>query len=275
MSGEVFSQSSRSKKKKKVRTVQVEKKPTDENTTEPTVQGKARIDTKDGSMYLGDYLGETEDGHAIRIITGDTISFNKKEIRKAVTPNSATVFNRGKYHPTKGLFMHYSAGFNGGRSGGGFLADAGLGYRLNKDLEITSGVGFIGTSLDILPDGNPWGVYKTFFPAYVGVNYNLTHNSVRIFTSAKTGFSTSPIDTFNDLVWGGTDVKATGGVYFEPGIGLSFASKRFARLNLSLTQVWQRTSIEVNAIDRFDNLVTGKGKIWISRVGVRLTTTLF
>jgi len=275
MSGEVFSQSSKSKNKKKVRTVQVEENQPVENTTEPVNLGKARIDTKDGSMYLGDYLGETEDGHSIRIITGDTLSITTKEIRRAVTPNSAIVFNKGRYHPIKGLFMHYSIGTNGGQSGGGFITDAGLGYRLSQKIEIMSGLGFIGTTLDVVPGGDFWWSYNRFFPAYLGMNYNLTHGKVRIFTSAKAGYSISAGNNLNTLIWGGNEVSTSGGAYFEPAIGLSFASKRFGRVHLSLTQILQNTKVEVNATDSFDNLIYGQGKIWISRIGLRLTTTLF
>jgi len=273
MSGEVFSQSSRSKNTKKVRPVQVEEKPTNEITTiEPQVQGKARLDTKDGSMYLGEFISENDNSYSIQIINGDTITLEKNKVRKAKTPNSAIVFNKGKYHPISGAFIHYSFGSNAGNSGGGIITDIGLGYRMSKKLEIITGLGILGTTLNVIPGLNQWAEYKTFFPAYIGMNYNLTHNSVRIFTSAKAGFSSSPLDNFN---WGGSSITTSGGAYFEPGIGLSFASKRFGRLNLSMTQILQRTNLKVDGVDNFDNLVSGGGKIWISRIGFRITTTLF
>jgi len=266
MSGEVFSQSS----KKKVRPTKVE-----ENKIPKVDLGKARIDTKDGATYLGDYLGKTEDGHTIKIINGDTLNLSQNLIMRARTPENAIVFEKGRYFPTTGLFAHFSVGANGGFSGGGSLMDIGLGYRLSKRVELTAGVGIFGTFLFISRQINNWGEYKTFIPTYVGANYNLTQKRVRIFASAKAGYSSSQFDDFNEFTWGPTSFTTSGGAYFEPGVGLSFASKRLGRLNISITQILQHTKLDINAIDRFDNLVTGKGKIWISRLGFRVTTTLF
>lgn len=276
MSGEVFSQSSRSMKKKKVRTVQVEEKPNNETTTSISeTNGKARIDTKDGAMYLGEFINETDDTYTIKIITDDTLHINKEEVRRAKTPNNAIVFNRGKYHPTTGMFLHYSAGFNAGISGGGFIADVGLGYRLSKHWELSTGFGFIGTSVDLIPTVNSWGEYKTFFPGYLGAQYNITHGKVRLYASTKAGYSTAPLETFNEFIWGGRTTTMSGGVYLEPGLGLTFASKRVGRTSIAITQVLQRSHFTINTVDRFDNLVTGSGKVWLSRVGVRLTTNIF
>lgn len=269
MSGEVFSQSSRSKKSK-VRLVKVEEK-----ASEKTPLGKVRIDTKDGATYLGEYIEETDDKYKVKILSKDIITIDKAKVRRAKTPLNAIVLNQGKYHNTTGMFIHYSAGFNAGAQGGGFMGDIGLGYRLDKNWEIITGLGFMGTNVNVFPTQNFWGEYKTFFPTYAGVKYNLTHSGVRVFGSAKAGYSTSPSNALDGFFWGQNELDVTGGVYFEPGIGLSFATKRIGQTSITLSQVLQRSNFELNTTDRFDNLVTGTGKIWISRIGIKLTTTVF
>ena len=277
MSGEVFSQSSmRSKNKKKERVVQEEEKPT-ENIVQDYLDDldkvrNSRIDTKDGSMYLGDLISEDKTSYKLKIISDDIITINKSDVKKAKTPDNAIVLKKGRYHNTKGLFLHYSVGLNAGYEGSGFMADAGLGYRLSKNIELTSGLGFLGTQIRLFQTQRFWGEYKTFFPAYVGVKYNLTHNSVRAFASAKVGYSSSPID---NLIWNQNALDMSGGAYLEPGIGLSFASKRLGQSSISISQVIQYSNFTLNTIDRFDNLVTGTGKVWIKRIGIKLTTTIF
>ena len=278
MSGEVFSQqsSSRSKKNKKQRTVQVEEKPTEKNASiEQESLGMARIDTRDGATFLGEYLGESEEAYTVKIISDDIITIDKKNVKRAKTPENAIVLNKGKYHNTTGLFLHYSVGFNAGNYGGGFMADAGLGYRLSKNWEIMTGIGFMGTNINVFELQDSWGEYKTFFPAYLGAKYNLTHKNTRIFAATKLGYSSSPVDAFNDFIWGPNNLNVTGGVYFEPSIGLSFASKRIGQTSISITQIIQHSNFTLNSTDRFDNLVTGSGHIWIRRMGIKLTTSIF
>ena len=270
MSGEVFSQSS-SRSKKKERIVKAEELPTEEiNTTELISQGKARIDTKDGATYLGELVGESTESYTLKILSDDVITIEKKQVRRAKTPNNAIVLKQGRYHNTRGLYLHYSIGFNAGYNGGGFMSDAGLGYRLSKKLEIMTGIGFFGTNVNVLGLDNTWGSYKTFFPTYVGVKYNLTHNNTRIFATGKVGYSSAPFDFWND-----NQITLSGGAYLEPAIGLSFASKRFGQTSISVSQMLQRSDLMVDSRDSFENPVSGSGNIWLKRVGVKLTTTLF
>lgn len=277
MSGEVFSQSSLRSKKKKERPVQVEEKPAENNaSTALSETGKARIDTKDGATYLGDFIGESEEAYNIKIISDDTLSIAKSDIKRAKTPSNAIVLNQGKYHNTTGLFLHYSVGFNVGFNGGGFMADAGLGYRFTKNWELISGIGFMGTNVNVFEIQNSWGEYETFFPTYLGAKYNLTHKGARIFAATKVGYASSPLGgNLNGLIWGADELSVTGGAYFEPSIGLSFASKRIGQTSISISQIFQHSNFELNSVDRFNNLVTGSGNIWIRRLGIKLTTTVF
>ncbi len=269
MSGEVFSQSSRSKKSKE-RPVKVE-----ENANQEASLGKARIDTKDGATFLGDYIEETDESITIKIVSDDIITIDKSKVKRAKTPLNAIVLNQGKFHNTTGMFLHYSTGFNAGQQGGGFMGDIGLGYRFNKNWELITGIGFMGTNVNVFPTQNFFGEYKTFFPAYAGAKYNLTHGGVRVFGLAKAGFSSTSTIQSNPVFWRQDELSLSSGVYFEPGIGVSFASRRIGQTSITLSQIIQRSNFELNTTDRFANIVTGTGKIWISRIGIKLTTTVF
>jgi len=247
VSGEVFSQSSQ-RSKKIERRVQVEKKPTNKRgLSDKNGSHQARIETKEGSIYLGEFLDETDGAYTLKILSGDIITIEKRQVKRAKTPENAIVLKKGRYHSTKGTYIHYSVGFNSGIYGGGLISDLGLGYRLNKNWEVIPGIGFMGTTVNVFNVQNTWGQYKTF----------------------------SPLDAFNELFWGQNALSLSGGMYFEPSIGITFASKRIGQTSIALTQIFQQSDFTINSVDRFDNLVSGHGNLWIRRVGIKMTTTLF
>lgn len=284
VSGEVFSQKNNSlfsKKKTKERTSQsTTNKETKNRTSNDRItkdkkkhSTKARIDTKDGSMFIGEYMEENDDMISVKIVTDDIITFDKELVKNARTPLNSIVLNKGRFHRTKGLYLHYNVGFNGGQSGAGFMGDLGIGYRLNPSLEVQAGIGFMGTSVS-----NPflqWNTpYRTFYPLYAGAKYNITHGSCRIFATGKAGYSNVLNPDGNGWGWRNQTFEVSGGAYFEPGIGVAFAGKRAGRSEISLTQIFQYSDINFESRDDFNNLISGQGNMWIRRIGLRFTTTI-
>lgn len=277
VSGEVFSQSNKSlfsKKKGKERTSQSNTSETNTPRKGKQISNKARIDTEDGSMFLGQYIDETDQDISIKLLTDDIITINKEKVKNARTPFNSIVLNKGRYHRTKGLYLHYNLGLNLGQNAGGFMGDIGLGYRLNRSFELQTGIGFVGTAINH-PFRNFSSEYRTFFPIYVGGSFNITHGSCRVFTFARAGYSNVVNPDGLGFNWNGDTFEVSGGAYFEPGIGISFAGKRAGRTQISISQMYQYSDIEFSSLDQFDNLIYGKGQMWIRRVGVRLTTTIF
>jgi len=277
VSGEVFSQSNKSifsKKKGKERTSQSTTNEKDVPRNSKYISTKARIDTEDGSMFLGEYLDETENDISIKLLTDDVITINKDQIKKARSPLNSIVLNKGRFHRTKGLYLHYNLGINLGQNSGGFMGDIGLGYRLNHKFEIQTGIGFVGTAIN-----HPFTLwsseYRTFFPLYVGGQYNITHGSCRLFAFGRAGYSNVVNPNGLGFNWNGDTFEVSGGNYFEPGIGVAFAGKRAGRTQISLSQMFQYSNIEFSSVDQYNNLISGKGKMWIRRVGVRFSTTIF
>ena len=284
MSGEVFSQKNNSifaKKKTKERTSQstsnkVDRKKIDKNKVNKNkkyISNKARLDTKDGSIFIGEYIEENVNNITLKLLTDDIITFDKEQIRKARTPLNSIVLNKGRFHRTEGLFLHYNVGFNGGESGAGFMGDIGLGYRLGHRIDLQAGIGFMGTSVS-----NPflqWNTpYRTFYPLYAGARYNFTHGSCRIFATGKAGYSNVLNPDGGGWGWRGDIFEVSGGAYFEPGVGVAFAGKRAGRTEISLTQIFQYSDISFESRDDFNNLISGHGNMWIRRIGLRFTTTI-
>ena len=300
VSGEVFSQSRKSrssKKKGKVRTSQSKTRtttPTETKTSRTTtpansrttpstnsqkrfnpfeLSNKARIDTKDGAMFLGTFVNESKNEVSIEILTGDIITINKDQISKAYTPINSIVVNKGRFHRVNGLYLHYNLGFNAGISAGGLMGDIGLGYRLTPQIELLAGIGFMGTSIST--PFTRWSEQKTFFPVYLGGQYNITHGKLRLFASAKAGYS-NVRNRERNIWWGFNEaIDMTGGAYIEPGIGVTFPGKRVARTQFSLTQIFQYSNFTFESRDDFNNLISGSGNIWVRRIGFRITTTIF
>ncbi len=267
VSGEVFGQNRKSSSKKKERVSQ--------SSEINSVFNKARIDTKEGSRFIGEYLGETDKNISLKLSTGDEITLKKETVKNARTPLNSIVLNRARYHRTKGLYIHYNFGVNLGNAAGGIMGDIGLGYRINRNWEVQAGIGFFGTS--IKTPFNAWSTQKSFFPSYVGAVYNINHGKARLFASGRIGYSnTRNTNQFIDeIFWNPNRVNMTGGAYFEPGIGLTFAGKRIGRSQIIISQMLQHSKFDYQSIDNYDNLVSGTGKMWIRRIGIRFTTTVF
>ena len=274
VSGEVFSQKNNSvfsKKKTKERTSQSTTNKVSKD--KKYISNKARLDTEDGSIFIGEYIEENDNSITLKLLTDDIITFDKENINKARTPLNSIVLNKGRFHRTSGLFLHYNIGFNGGESGAGFMGDIGLGYRLGHRIDLQAGIGFLGTTVS-----NPflqWNTpYRTFYPLYAGARYNFTNGSCRIFATGKAGYSNVLNPDGNGWAWRGDTFEVSGGAYFEPGVGVAFAGKRAGRTEISLTQIFQYSDISFESRDDFNNLISGQGNMWIRRIGLRLTTTI-
>lgn len=276
VSGEVFSQSNNSifnKKKGKERTSQSTTNENNKKEKSHSVNQKARIDTKDGSMFLGQYVGETNSEITIKILTDDLVTFNKEDVKKARTPLNSIVLNKGRFHRTQGLYLHYNIGFNVGQNAGGFMGDIGLGYRINHKFEVQTGIGFFGTAIN--HPFRQWSSdYRTFFPVYAGGSYNITDGSCRLFAFGRAGYSSVVNAGGLGFNWNGDTFEVSGGAYFEPGIGVAFAGKRAGRSQISISQMFQYSNINFSSVDEFNNFISGKGTMWIRRVGIRFTTTI-
>lgn len=273
VSEELFSQTKVGRKKRRVET--------SENTTQSTrstskeitrpakirgPQNKAIAFLKEGSIYLGDYLGEDDNQVSMRLITEDSISIDRNLTIDIYTPQNALIYNRGKFHPTKGLYMLFDWGGNFNRDGGGLSTSVGLGYRLNKKWDLQSGIGINNTTTRI--GSSQFGFQfrdLAGVPLYVGGLYNLTDSKARIFAFGRTG----PVFGFDQR----RDNNV--GFLFETGIGVNFASSTSSRIQFTLSNYTQYARFDLSQIDSFGNPFVGIANVWLNRYAIRIAYTLY
>ena len=72
----------------------------------------------------------------------------------------------------------------------------------------------------------------------------------------------------SNIVWAGGEYS--GGVHFQPGFGVHFASRRKARFILTLSQMIQNTRGERVDFDFLSNPINIKYKYWYNRTMLKI-----
>ncbi len=273
MSEELFSQTKVGRKKRRVETTETVARSSQSNRNKVSrpakirgPQNKAIAFLKEGSIYIGEYLGEDESQVSLKLITEDSISIDRSLTTDIYTPQNALIYNRAKFHPTEGLYMHFDWGGNFNREGGGLSTSVGLGYRLNKKWDLQAGIGVNNTTTRIRT--NQFGFqFRNLAgaPLYIGGLYNITDSKARLFAFARTG----PVFQFefnndNNL-----------GYLFETGIGVNFASSTSSRIQFTLSNYTQYSQLDLSQIDSFGNPFVGTANIWLNRYAIRIAYTLY
>lgn len=220
---------------------------------------KAMVSYVDGSKYIGDIIDENGNNIQLMLPTGDTISCKKDQAHRLITTDDAFFYNKGKYHKKTGIGFSFDAGF-GANGTGGFAGYSLNGfYRYNPKLEVGIGVGLETHFFDlpgvqdlVLGSAIPWYLYSAYY---------LTDGKARFYTFGKVGTS------FRSITNTGFNVKS--GFKFEPGIGVSFASKRRIKSYLTLSQNIQYFKIDGSENDIFNNPIQIESKLWSNRLTLK------
>ncbi|MEM9886071.1 MAG: hypothetical protein AAF849_09275 [Bacteroidota bacterium] len=215
---------------------------------------------EDGSVFIGKLLREDDRFIHLILATSDTIAINKGFVKRSRHAQNVMIYQKGKFHFTKGIFATFSYG-------GGFSFDHStnetdliVGTRLNSKYAVGAGIG-IHSHSRTFGDFN-WNI-DNFIPLYLYGRYYPWNSRVKLFADLKTGFGFSGDNT----AFGN---EHTGGFMLEPGIGLNFAARRNFRFLLSLNQIIQNTSGTDFSFDRFGNQVEIDYRIWYNRTVFKL-----
>jgi len=199
-------------------------------TAQLTVENKAIVYYQDGSVFIGHIVEEDALQMKVVVVTLDTITINKAFIKRILrNAENVLLHQGGKFHYTDGNFVSAS-------SGGGLSEDESvelsliLGKRLNTKWSV--GVGVAISNHSIWNFNGLW-IDNGFIPVFGYGRYYLRDKKVRVFAAASLGYGIA-----SDLGFGGNH---SGGVYFQPAIGLHFASRKRARFIITLGQTLQRT----------------------------------
>lgn len=201
---------------------------------------------QDGSVFIGRPIGENDQQIELIISTGDTLHINKALLRhqqnKVKVPKS--FYN-------KGFFGSFNIAFS---SAGQFNFMGG--YRINEKYSVGIGTGLHYYQLD----QNGLFADNSFVPIYAyGRMYLTKSEKIKPFIGLAVGYSLPLTERFNF-----NQHEFTGGLMFQPEIGLHFAGRRKSSFYISIGQSFQNTSGSFQQTDSFFNPVFIDYKKWHS-----------
>ncbi|MEQ8471940.1 MAG: hypothetical protein RIC35_12185 [Marinoscillum sp.] len=227
-------------------------------TTDPE---RAMVSYRDGSFFIGHILSRDYPAWAFKLSTGDTIHLNPALIDRLLAESEAIFFRKNKYHTRKGLFANSSLTFHAGWESS-VQWDGTLGFALNDRLDIGAGLGISGHDVEM---GNDW-VYNEFVHVYGYGRYYLNKHFMRLYVDSKLGCGIAVFDFWED--------NHNGGLYFQPGLGVLFASKNALKWNIGLSQYLLYTSGQTRSFGFNGNTVDIDYQFWYNRTVLQFGVSL-
>lgn len=222
---------------------------------------RAIVQYNDGSVFIGDIVFEGTLQMKMALTTNDTVNLNKAYIKRIKRGDkNISLFGGAKFHYTEGFFMSFQLGGWGDEEGNNQTNEVRFigGYRFNKKFAAGLGIGAgynstfsFGTWIDV--STIPVFAYARFYPI---------DKKVKPFIAGSVGWG------FEDAGLWRTD--HSGGVYFQPEIGVNFASRKRMRFTLSIGQQVQHTKGSNQNFDQFNNPITSNFNLWFNRTVFKL-----
>ncbi len=206
--------------------------------------GRSVIYTNDGSVYVGEIVSENILDIKMVIGTMDTITIDKRSVKKMSSPpQDIIMYEKGKYHRTGGLFysFHLLSGVGNDENATANLSFI-IGKRLNEKWHLGLGYGISSSTVEL--PGFFWEQH-TFQNIFAYGRYNIKQSKVMLFADTSLG-----VGIAGDQQWRGS---YTSGVYFQPGIGIEFASRKKLKWSIKLSQYMQNTSGVSTFEDNFNS----------------------
>jgi hypothetical protein len=204
---------------------------------------------KDGSVYKGSVVEETDDYIYMVILDGTTIDIARWRIKKVMSNKNFIFHNGGRYHYNEGsFFWNLQLGFNTSDQNTANHTAMEFGYRLKKRWSVALGVGSEFTTIPVAGFD-----VSTIFNSFYLYNRNyLSDSRRRPFVYQRVGYGFGP--TTEDDVEG----RHGGGPQIQAGAGLHFASRKRSRFALSLGYHVQYVNGEQTYLDNFQNEILVK-----------------
>jgi len=221
-------------------------------------KNQAIIYSYDGSILIGEVVEENDKHVQLKVFYTDTVSVPNDMIRKMYrSPEDVLIFDEGKIHYTSGYYFSSSTAFGGGESSS-FDFDFIAGSRIDPTYSIGVGLAFNFNNIPLVP--NEW-IEAHFITLFAYGQYYFTNNKRRIFAATRLGYGFPSGFGF--------EIDHTGGLHFQPGIGIHFPSKRNRRFKLSLSHMVQKAKGTDTSFDVLNNPVSVSYDLWLSRTMLR------
>lgn len=217
---------------------------------------RAIVQYNDGSVFIGNIVFEGTLQMKMALITNDTINLNKAYIKRIKRGDkNISLFESAKFHYTKGYFIALQIG---GMNSDNFNNETNEftligGYRFSKKL--AAGLG-IGSGYNSTFSFGTW-IDASTIPVFAYARYYPFDKKIKPFIAGRLGWGFRDANNF------GAD--HTGGIYFQPEIGINFASRKRIRFTLSLGQQIQHIKGSSVNFDQFSNPITSNFNLWFNR----------
>lgn len=211
---------------------------------------------KDGSIFKGALIDESPLHYIMVLSTLDTINVNKAMVGRFADSRKMSLYRRGKFHYKDGIYVYMTGMLGGGANDNSTgMTDLTIGYRRTPDQSIGIGAGLAIS--DIVLAGT-WMTHQFTTVFLYGRQY-LGKSRARFYFDSRVGYG---FPRMSDNVWGDDH---NGGVHFQPGLGLHFASKSGLKWHLGLARFIQRTTGEDVTTGPFNQPIETDFKLWYSR----------
>lgn len=178
--------------------------------------------------------------------------------------NTPDRYDEDKWHPTQGYFISSTGGWGGNFSDIPSAEwDLVVGSIRNKRLWVGLGFGVNFNGVTLSRFGN---VFHHFVPVFTYGRYYLTDKKHRLFAYSRLGYGI-PLP-----VW--ETEKHKGGLQFQPGIGIHFASRQLTRFLITIGQNFQYTEIDITNFDVQGSPILRGHSQWYSRTILKIGISL-
>lgn len=221
---------------------------------------RAIVQYNDGSVFIGNIIFEGTLDMKMVISTNDTVHLNKAYIKRIKRGDkNISLFSGAKFHYTEGFFASLQFGSNTSDFDNQTNEITVIGgYRFNKKL--AAGVGF-GAGYNTTFSFGTW-IDASTIPVFAYARYYPIDKRVKPYIAGSLGYGFRDRNAFG--------ANHSGGLYFEPEIGVNFSSRRRIRFTLSIGQQVQHIKGSNLNFDQFGNTITSNFNLWFNRTVLKI-----
>lgn len=220
---------------------------------------EAVIYYKDGSIFKGFILREDPLHYRMVLSTLDTINVNKAMVGRFSSVKRMSVYRRGSFHYKEGFYIYLTGMLGGGDGHATASTDVTVAYRRTPNQSLGLGMGLAISDITL---ASTWMTHEFTTLFLYGRQY-LGNSKTRFYFDSRVGYGFPRTSEFV-----GDDHN--GGIHFQPGLGLHFASKSGLKWHIGLARFIQRTSGEDTTPGPFNQPIETNFKLWYSRTLVKI-----
>lgn len=206
-----------------------------------------------GSIFVGSYQGASDNQLRLRLATGDTISILIENIERM--RSDLRWSSKQRFHFTEGVYMFSSFGA-GARSNAEVASQALFTLAMRIDEKTSAGLG-LGIAYFDAQLASSWA-FNVTSPMYVYGRRYLYGERRKVYAETMLGYGRGHDG-------GAGNIEHSGGLFFQPGVGVHFASKGRLKWHVFMRQAVFHTNGVSAGNDFMGNRVQTSYSLWYNR----------